>query len=108
MSTCKSCGASVVWCRNEKTGRLAPIDAMPCPSGEGNIAVFECPETDEDLYRIVPEGELGDLKHTSHFVTCPQAKQHRRKQPSARAEPKQPKVSLAAIAEAFERNREGL
>lgn len=63
--------------------------------------------------------DLGKVTHVDGVSYCdvcgycidaldmcsPQCATQRRKQPSARAEPKQPKVSLEDIAAAFERNK---
>ena len=69
MSACGSCGAAVRWLRNERTQRLAPIDADP--SQGGNI------EVDGEHYRVLSHQPrtlavaAGTPLHTSHFQTCP-------------------------------------
>lgn len=55
--TCRSCGAEIVFLRT-RTGSRMPVDAETVEEGE----------------------ELFDPKrHTSHFATCPQAGEHRRR-----------------------------
>jgi len=77
--TCKSCNAPIVWAITPK-GKRAPIDAEP--SDKGNIRI----QTDAaaPIAHYLSEIELaaarasGERLHLSHFVTCPQAAQHRR------------------------------
>lgn len=76
MSTCKSCGASIVWALSTG-GKRIPIDVEP--SRDGNVRLtFDDGASTERIARVVQKGSLPDL-HTSHFATCPQAAQHRRK-----------------------------
>lgn len=60
-STCSSCGAPIVWAKSAKTGKAMPLDAKP-------------------EKRVIVENGFGRVVdvHTSHFVTCPTAEQHRR------------------------------
>lgn len=78
MSKCRSCNAVIVWCVTEQ-GKRMPIDAMP--TKDGNVCVFECPETGTDMCRVLGKDEQatwdGDMLFTSHFATCPNAAQHR-------------------------------
>ena len=81
MSTCKSCGARIIWCKHITTGKSMPVDAVP--SWDGNIIVSECPESGTSMARVIAgrlEGEMfaDEPKHLSHFATCPNAKQHRK------------------------------
>jgi hypothetical protein len=71
---CRSCGAPILWARTLKN-RLMPIDAEPDPkgalvmqAGSGRAIVRQLTELD------APER----LRYTSHFATCPNAKQHRK------------------------------
>ena len=71
VSECGSCGAPVLWLKHERTGRAAPINTGF--SENGNILIHRTART----YRIVPSDERVIYRgwlHTSHFVTCPQAK----------------------------------
>ena len=77
-ATCRSCQGSIEWA-TMPTGRLMPIDALPDPSG--NLAVKR-DERRELRGRVVTDAEplRGDEKPaTSHFATCPNADQHRRR-----------------------------
>ncbi|HET9954136.1 MAG TPA: hypothetical protein VFQ61_06515 [Polyangiaceae bacterium] len=58
---CLSCGAEIVWVEMQ-SGRRMPLDAKP-----------------QKL--IVIEADKGEVKlcFTSHFATCPDAAEHRRK-----------------------------
>ncbi len=69
MRRCQSCGASVLWLRNERTLHPAPIE--PRGAHNGNLVIDETAGT----YRLVKAGE-GD--HASHFATCPEAAAWRR------------------------------
>lgn len=75
-STCRSCGAPVIWVAHETTGKRAPLDARPDP--KGNLAI------DGGTYYVVaPElraqHALIDGLYTSHFATCPKASSWRAK-----------------------------
>lgn len=76
MSNCRSCGAKVFFAKHVLTGKRMIIDSEP--SGDGNIV-------------IEPDGKArviaGRLEHamyadrdrfTTHFATCPNAKQWRK------------------------------
>ena len=72
-TTCKSCGKRIFWARTEKN-TMMPVDAEP--ADDGNVMLHE------GIAFIVRSGDLfadGELKYKSHFATCPNAKQHRRK-----------------------------
>lgn len=66
MTKCKSCGANIFWAKTEK-GKNMPIDAQK--SLCGNIQIGE------DGVAVV----TGAGPYTSHFQTCPQKKQWRKK-----------------------------
>lgn len=68
--TCRSCGAEVVWLKHVRTGKPAPIDAVPNPAG--NIVIH----LDRGTYENVPADERDtqrDWLHTNHFQTCASA-----------------------------------
>lgn len=72
MSKCKSCGARIDWATTPN-GKLIPLDAIVV--ADGNIRA-ERPYGDTNLRAtVVPQGE-GD--RVSHFVTCPNAREHRK------------------------------
>lgn len=59
--TCKTCKAPILWAKTEN-GKAVPLDAEP-------------------IKRFIEEGEVVKLVDTyvTHFATCPQADQHRRR-----------------------------
>lgn len=71
MATCRSCGRPVVWSQTE-AGKYIPLD--PEPVYDGNVVL----EAHGALARVVaPRRDV--KRHISHFVTCPNAGQHRRR-----------------------------
>lgn len=84
-SRCRSCKARVVWVETEakpdKPGRRMPVDADPANPTlamvvEGGNLVFTGQTTGDGtpIVRYVKGG-----RHVSHFATCVNAKQHRKK-----------------------------
>jgi hypothetical protein len=71
MSACKSCGAEILWATTSVEGRTIPLDAQTVIGG--NIEF-------DGLIAIV--GKAGSGPYQSHFVSCPNAKSHRRKRGS--------------------------
>ncbi len=61
--TCKSCGAAILWVPTQ-TGRPMPLDA----AGQRRIVLGQ----HTGIAHVL-------MSYTSHFATCPQAGQHRRK-----------------------------
>jgi hypothetical protein len=61
---CRTCNAPIVWLKTP-SGKNMPVDA-------GSV------EPDDDRYMAG--------KHVSHFATCPQAGQHRRRQSGSSTE----------------------
>lgn len=89
MSTCRSCGAEVVWVETEATaekpGRKMPLDADPDKPGKalrvagGNIVPTGARTGDgTPIARYIPSNP-DVLACRSHFATCPNASQHRRR-----------------------------
>lgn len=83
MSQCRSCHAPIIWAQTENH-RSMPVDAAP-DHVRGNVELLSPPAgMTQPLARVhkqppmVPEGPL----HTSHFATCPYAKDHRKDRPS--------------------------
>ncbi len=75
---CRSCEAEVVWARHKDTLRWAPIDAGY--TDQGNVLLYP------GAPRIYTVGEEVDMytrpedmpiRTTSHFASCPNAKEHR-------------------------------
>ncbi len=85
MAACKRCGASISWCETEATakkpGRPMPLDAGPDGEPlkvEGGNLVFTGHKTGAlvPIIRYVPAGR-GNRR--SHFQTCPNADEFRRR-----------------------------
>ena len=76
---CKSCGARVIWCMTERN-RAMPVDVAKAYGGN-----IELDEGDGAfMARVVRPAE--DVERwVSHFVTCPQAAEHRK--PAAATQP---------------------
>jgi hypothetical protein len=65
---CSSCGAAIVWAFMS-SGKRMPLDAKP----QKLITLIPNPAVLADA----PVGHVVDC-YTSHFVTCPNAAQHRK------------------------------
>lgn len=81
MTKCKSCGAEIIWIKMA-SGKNMPVDAKPISY---QIAV---PGATGARTLVTPNGRVvscffdpgSDLKgYTSHFATCPNANQHRKR-----------------------------
>lgn len=79
---CKRCGATIIWAENKKrdgTVGMAPFDKEP--NERGFFCLLRRP--DNTVYaRYVKRGEewpSGGLPRTSHFATCPNADEFRKK-----------------------------
>ena len=73
---CRSCGANILWARSAKTNALMPID--PDPVENGNIVLSAdglATTLSGDLWETMHSG----LRYISHFATCPNAKEHRKR-----------------------------
>lgn len=81
-SRCSSCQAPIVWCTTYATGARMPLD--PDPVIGGNVRVLDL-HRDPPLVKVT--GAAIDLfdeqddgtRYVSHFVSCPNADEHRRK-----------------------------
>ncbi len=75
---CSSCGAEILWAES-KNGFAMPID--PTPVEDGNV-VLHAPDDPREspLARVLKKGEHAPMpRFTSHFATCPDAAEHRKK-----------------------------
>lgn len=80
MTTCKSCGAPIIWIQSPK-GKWIPCDEGLVPyvedkNGKSSIVtqrgeIIRC--------RFVNADEATGFGRVSHWGTCPNAEQHRRK-----------------------------
>ena len=73
LSYCRSCNAPIVWIVTE-TGKKMPLDHAAVESG--NIIIVDRQAHVLKAGEAVPEGTP---RFKSHFATCVNAKQHRRK-----------------------------
>ena len=86
MSACGSCGAPIRWARTEK-GKSMPLDVSPNPRGNIVLRRIAGQTVAHVLSKIEKDGDpmLGtppverETRYLSHYVTCPDAKSHRRK-----------------------------
>lgn len=74
-SVCRSCGAAITWTVTSR-GKRMPVDAEPHP--DGNIRIRHPLTGGPPQADVVPKGSEASL-HRSHFATCPNAGQHRRR-----------------------------
>ena len=78
MTACKSCGAKVVWAVSAKTGGRMPLDAEPVENG--NVVVdFNHPVPEFTTLRPMEVAVHDGPLYLSHFATCPDQKQWRKK-----------------------------
>jgi len=77
MSECKSCGAKVIFAKNEKTGKTMIFDAEPVDDG-GTWHI-----KDGVAYYIASKDYIdeavGEPLYVSHFAGCPNPRSHRKK-----------------------------
>lgn len=83
MARCQGCNAEVLWLENAKTGRRAPVNPSPDPSGNvviegGRYRVLTKKEQAEPPVSLFDMGEAQGQRHTLHFSTCPNADHFRR------------------------------
>ena len=73
---CSSCGADITWVQNVATGKKQPIDGH-------DIGFLRVDEVSDRNGTIVPAGEVelrgDDPMHQSHFSTCPQRDEWRKR-----------------------------
>lgn len=80
---CRSCQAGIEWARIEPSGKAMPVDWKTyAPDDErANVAVRR--DGHGSLHaRVLGKGEdilRSEQRTTSHFATCPNADQHRKR-----------------------------
>lgn len=82
---CRSCSADVWWGINERGGRGNPLDPEPVP--DGNIIIVRIEADGRPLIRYLKkdeEVETGVDRYVSHFSTCPDAEDWRKKNEARR------------------------
>jgi hypothetical protein len=72
-TTCRSCGADLIWCQTEK-GKPMPVDAAP--DEKGNLIVWSVANTWKCRY--APHNWDGP-RHRPHFASCPDAESWRKR-----------------------------
>lgn len=75
---CRSCGAPIFWAKPVGGGSFMPIDADPVAEG-GNIAIVDGAAQVFRGTLLEPPLPEGAPRYVSHFATCPDAKEWRRK-----------------------------
>jgi hypothetical protein len=71
---CRSCNAPIRWAQTE-VGRAIPLDAEPVQGG--NIELTTTTNRHGAVVQVARIVEGGEWQ--SHFATCPNAAQHRRR-----------------------------
>lgn len=76
MTACGSCGAEVIWAFTT-SGKRMPVDAEPSP--DGNVTLIPPLIPGETPTAVVSsDRDPAQVRHMSHFATCPNAAAHRR------------------------------
>lgn len=82
-SPCRSCKTPVEWVVVEASGKRMPIDPDPHPLGTVARLGYTDEETGADVVEVLKlgGGGLDESRplYLSHFATCPNAAQHRKK-----------------------------
>lgn len=74
--SCKSCLARILWAQSE-SGKAIPLD--PEPTANGNLVLLDPLDPREPpIASRVDRRPPGVPLYVAHFVTCPQAAQHRK------------------------------
>lgn len=83
VSECRSCKADIVWGVMERSGKRNPLDRAPDPDGRIIVEAWQATERGmAPVVRVLHDDELelvSGPRYTSHFATCPDAQQHRRR-----------------------------
>lgn len=81
MSRCRSCQAPILWALTEK-GRRMPLDQEPYTGPEpAGLFVLRAGvgAGPPKAIAVTPDAFPGEPVYRSHFSTCPNAKEHRRR-----------------------------
>lgn len=71
MTTCRTCNAPIRWARTAQ-GKAIPLDPEACPLGNLEFIAG-------DVVRYVQPDANAPGRYRSHFSSCPQASQHRKR-----------------------------
>ena len=88
MSTCRSCGAEILWARTP-SGKAMPLDAVPNLAGEA-ILVNDIVQVSRALADAAIDAGRADDVYIVHWATCPNAKAHRKPPPPRGGGPARP------------------
>lgn len=82
MAECKTCHAPIIWAVSLATERRMPVDREPTPLGNVTLDYSGTLPAASVLAGIALSSarEKGVTLHLSHFVTCPDRDQHRKKE----------------------------
>ena len=72
---CQSCGADILWVIMKESGAKMPLDAQSTANGKIRVSEDGTAKVMTMIELIAWQGS----RHTSHFATCPNAAQHRKK-----------------------------
>lgn len=75
VSRCRSCSAPIIWARMKPSGSPMPFDAAPSPAGAWAIDDRTTPATAGRIDSLAGPNAMG---LTSHFATCPFAREYRK------------------------------
>lgn len=74
--TCRSCNAPILWVETIQ-GKRMPLDAEP--HEDGNVALMPAGAMVLTKELVEQGKKIGSKRYRSHFATCPNAGQHRKK-----------------------------
>jgi len=72
-AACKSCGARIIWVVSAASGKRMPVNEKP--DLDGNLMI----DAEGKAHVIDPKKPVATLTYTSHFATCPEAAQWKKK-----------------------------
>jgi len=73
-ASCRSCGAAIIWCVNER-GHRQPVDFDPVDGGNLRLVPNLIPNV-----RVQPDVEIWEddgVRYIAHHATCPHADEWR-------------------------------
>lgn len=76
---CTGCQAPIFWVYAYNSGRRCPINDKPVANGNIVIRDGQAVYLKPNLYDPSCQPQPGEARYTSHFATCPDATEFRRK-----------------------------